>query len=70
VLRDGSIGELLRGFVGHASRVLAPGGRLVWLSPLGALTAEAGRRVGLRVETLTRVDMQGFDADLQLFRRA
>jgi 23S rRNA G2445 N2-methylase RlmL len=69
VARDGTVRELLTAFVAHASRVLVRGGRLVWLSPLPELTESAGRQAGFRVETAATVDMQGFDADLQVFWR-
>ncbi len=69
VARDGSVRQLLTAFVTHAGRVLVPGGRMVWLSALPEITQEAGRRAGLQTETITTVDMQGFDAALQVFRR-
>lgn len=69
VARDGSVGELLESFVAHAARVLRPGGRLVWLSPLERRTARRAREVGLIVETGPLVDLGGFDARLQVLRR-
>jgi predicted RNA methylase len=66
VARDGSLRELLGAFVAQAARVLAPGGRLVWLSPLPELTAERARAAGLTVDAVTSVDMGGFSAELQI----
>jgi 23S rRNA G2445 N2-methylase RlmL len=68
VARDGTIRHLLTSFVVHASRVLVRGGRMVWLSPLPDLTLATGRQAGFRTETITTVDMQGFEAALQIFR--
>jgi len=69
VVRDGTLGPLLDGFIDQAARVLAPGGRLVWLSPLGARTAARARERGLRVELEEEIDMGGFRARLQRLRR-
>jgi HEAT repeat protein/predicted RNA methylase len=66
VARDGSLRGLLGGFVEHAARVLVPGGRLVWLSPLAELTAGRARAAGLSVERVTSVDLGGFEAELQI----
>ena len=67
--RDRSIGPLLAAFVAHAARVLAPGGRLVWLSPLPELTRRAATEAGLRAPTGPVVDMGGFDAELQTLKK-
>lgn len=67
--RDGSIEALLIGFVSHAARVLRPGGRLVWLSPLAAKTERAARAAGLAVSQGPDVDMGGFSAKLQTLTR-
>jgi 23S rRNA G2445 N2-methylase RlmL len=69
VARDGTLGVLLSDFLRHAFRVLVPGGRLVWLSPLDTQTAEAGKAAGFSVERLEAVDMGGFDAELQVLRK-
>ncbi len=69
VARDGTVRHLLTSFVARAARVLVPGGRMVWLSPLPDLTEAAGQRAGFQIETLLTVDMQGFDAALQVFQR-
>ncbi len=65
VARDGSLRPLLKRFVEHAASVLAPAGRLVWLSPLPELTARAASAAGLRLTQSTTVDMGGFSAELQ-----
>ncbi|HEY3666213.1 MAG TPA: methyltransferase, partial [Polyangiaceae bacterium] len=49
VARDGSLGPLLDAFLEHAKSVLAPKGRLVWLSPLPDRTAATARRLGWNV---------------------
>jgi predicted RNA methylase len=69
VARDGTVRHLLTSFVARAAQVLVPGGRMVWLSPLPDLTEAAGQRAGFQIETLLTVDMQGFDAALQVFQR-
>src|SRR5690606_4878486 len=43
VVRDGTVGALLEGFVAHAATVLPRGGRLVWLSPAERRTARAAQ---------------------------
>jgi 23S rRNA G2445 N2-methylase RlmL len=65
VARDGSLAELLDRFTDHAARVLVPGGRLTWLSPLGGRTAARAEAAGLRVSLRQSVDMGGFHAELQ-----
>jgi hypothetical protein len=70
LLRDSSLGNLLDAFISHAAEVLAPGGRLVWLSPMPERTRRAGAKAGLDAARVgTMVDMGGFDAELQTFRR-
>jgi 23S rRNA G2445 N2-methylase RlmL len=69
LLRDGSLGPLLDRFIDHASVVLSPGGRLVWLSPLGTRTSERAAARGLTATLEEVVDMGGFPAHLQRFDR-
>lgn len=69
VARDGSVGELLDAFVRHASRVLRPSGRLVWLSPFARRTERVARGVGLDVEAGPEIDLGGFSAQVQICRR-
>ncbi len=68
--RDGSIEALLTGFVRHAARVLRPGGRVVWLSPLAAKTERAARAAGFDVSAGPDVDLGGFAAQLQTLTRS
>jgi hypothetical protein len=53
----------------HAKGVLAPAGRLVWLSPLPDRTAATARRLGLKVTRHELVELGGFQAELQRFDR-
>ncbi len=70
LVRDRSLGTLLDAFVAHAARVLVPGGRLIWLSPLPDRTRKVAHEVGLRTTPGgTRVDMGGFEAELQRFQK-
>jgi SAM-dependent methyltransferase len=69
VARDGTLPALLDAFSNNVARVLAPGGRLVWLAPLGSRSAQALAERGLRVEQRGAVDLGGFDAELMLAHR-
>ncbi len=69
VARDGSLANLLDRFCDHAAGVLAPGGRLTWLSPLGARTAARAEANRLRVALRQPVDMGGFHAELQVWEK-
>jgi len=69
VARDGSVGDLLEAFVRHAANVLRPSGRLVWLSPLARRTERVARSLGLDVQSGPDVDLGGFSAQVQIFRR-
>lgn len=69
VLRGPELGPLLERFVAHAARVLSPGGRLAWYSPLPARTAAAARHAGLALVRRLSVDMGGFAAELSLWRK-
>ncbi|TPV93591.1 MAG: methyltransferase [Myxococcales bacterium FL481] len=69
VAGDGSVRELLVGLVHRCGRALAPGGRLVWLTPSPQRTREAAHAVGLVVEERTEIDMGGFPATLQIITR-
>jgi precorrin-6B methylase 2 len=69
VTRDGTAGDLLDAFLANAARVLAPGGRLVWLSPFEQRTARAGLAAGFLLAPGPNVDMGGFSARLQTFTR-
>ena len=69
VARDGSLPGLLEQFIVHAARILVPGGRLVWLSPLDRHTARVGIENGLSLESGPEVDLGGFRARIQAFER-
>jgi predicted RNA methylase len=69
VARDGTLSTLLDRFVDHAAELLPAGGRLVWLSPLGARTASQAIARGFAVTMDSEVDMGGFHARLQRFVR-
>jgi len=69
VRRGEDVGALLERFVERASAALPRGGRLVWISPLPSRTRAAAARAALSVERALRVDMGGFDAELQSLRR-
>jgi 23S rRNA G2445 N2-methylase RlmL len=69
VARDGSLAELLDRFTDHAAKVLQPGGRLAWLSPLGGRTAARAEANRLRVTVRQSVDMGGFHAELQVWEK-
>lgn len=67
--RDGNLRPFLERFIDRAARILRPGGRLVWVTPLPKVTANAGRRAGLVVDRVTNFDMGGFDVVVQRMRR-
>ncbi|MGC4070479.1 MAG: methyltransferase [Polyangiaceae bacterium] len=67
-VRDGRLGELLLDFLTNARQCLAPGGRLVWLSPMPARTAEHAKTLGFAVERGGVVDVSGLTPELQVFR--
>lgn len=69
VARDGSLRPLLEAFVKHGAKVLVPGGRWLWLSPLPELTARAAERHGLSVTPGPEVDLGGFSARIQAITR-
>jgi predicted RNA methylase len=59
-------GALFEAFLGHAARVLAPGGRVAWIVPRGDETARAAAAAGFSARLRRRVDMAGFWAELQV----
>ncbi len=68
VHRGEALALLLR-FLDHAARIMAPDGRLVWISPSPAKTVEAAERLGLVATWRQAVDMGGFTAEIQRFER-
>jgi tRNA G10 N-methylase Trm11 len=69
VARDASLSDLLCSVVDRAARLLVPGGRLVWLSPLEKVTRDRARAAGLSLLQGPRIDMGGFDAWVQTIER-
>ena len=63
------LGGLLERFVAHAAAVLAPGGRLVWLAPQPARTDAHAKAAGLVLDVRYELDMGGFRATLQRWRK-
>jgi predicted RNA methylase len=69
VHRSADLAPMLDRFVEHAARTLAPGGRFVWVSPFARRTEAAGVRAGLSLELAQEIDLGGFGAELQAFRK-
>lgn len=69
VQRSADLAPMIDRFLEHAARVLAPGGRLVWISPFAARTRALAARLGLTSTLAREVDMGGFSAELQAFRK-
>jgi 23S rRNA G2445 N2-methylase RlmL/HEAT repeat protein len=57
-------------FMRHAYRVLVPGGRLVWLAPSPRELRAMGLRLGLELVHARLVDMGGYDAELQHWKKS
>lgn len=68
-VQRGTLLPLLDTFVPHAARILRPGGRLVWLTPLPERTTPACKNCGLILVSRQTVDMGGFPAELQHWRK-
>jgi tRNA G10 N-methylase Trm11 len=68
VERGGHV-ALLERFVGHAARVLAPGGTLVWIVPEPQRVHDAARAAGLVTRRTLTVDMGGFSAELGIWEK-
>ena len=69
VLDRHTTGALYREFLTHAVTVLAPRGRIVWISPRGDETIAYAAELGLHPTFRQRVDMGGFWAEIQSFTR-
>ena len=65
VARGDDLRAILDGFVDHLAEVLAPGGRLVWISPFPERTRARLLRRGLDVDLEETIDMGGFPARMQ-----
>jgi 23S rRNA G2445 N2-methylase RlmL len=61
----GDVGGLLERFIERAARLLVPGGRLVWITPVPERTERAGRRAGLSLDDRRLVDLGGYDAGME-----
>ena len=64
-----SLDELLGGFLAHAVQVLAPGGRLVWLTPRAKVTDAVLKSFRMKRVFRQLVDMGGFTAELQRWEK-
>jgi tRNA G10 N-methylase Trm11 len=69
VVHHRELPQLLDRFVAHAAEVLQPGGRLVWISPRPDDGARRAAACGLRLDFERDVDMGGFAARIQRFRK-
>jgi Putative RNA methylase family UPF0020/HEAT repeats len=69
VLRSADLAPMLEAFVEEAARALTEGGRMVWFSPFPDRSEAVARRCGLTLTSARDVDMGGFDARMQAFRR-
>jgi HEAT repeat protein len=69
VLRARGLSGVLCQVVRNVAHQLAPGGRMVWLSPFPDATARAAADASLNVERLGPIDLGGFSAELQRFTR-
>ncbi len=69
VHRRADLAELLEKFVAHAARSLVGGGRMVWISPFAERTEAAAIHARMRMDYSRRIDMGGFAATIQRFRK-
>lgn len=67
LVRDGSLGDLIEAALTQGWRVMRPGGRWVWLSPMPARTAAVAHHLGFDVERRGLVDLGGLSPELQIF---
>jgi 23S rRNA G2445 N2-methylase RlmL len=65
----GSLHKLFEALIPKLAEHLAPGGRLVWLSPLPAETRSGLSALGLKLAFAQLVDMGGFQAELQRWEK-
>ena len=68
--RSSKLVEDLDRFVAHVASILVPGGRLVWIAPWPRRSRTAGEKAGLSLEMARVVDMGGFDAEVQCWKRS
>ena len=69
VQRASALGPMLDRFLVHAADVLAPGGRIVWISPFPRRTREFAATRGLALIEAREVDMGGFTAEMQVLEK-
>ena len=69
MLRQEGVAELYAATLAHVAELLVDGGRLVWISALPELTLSHALREGFTSELRQRVDMGGFQAEIQHFLR-
>lgn len=69
VQRTAELAAMLDRFLENAALRLVPGGRLVWISPFPERSEVVARRSGLNLAFAQDVDMGGFSARMQAFRR-
>jgi 23S rRNA G2445 N2-methylase RlmL len=67
VERSSTLAAMLDRFIEHAAGLLAPRGRLVWVSPFPERTLAVARRCQLAPTLVQPVDLGGFTASLQAF---
>ncbi len=68
-VQRGDVAPLLSGFLASAGRLLQPGGRLVWISPLPRVTQPAARDAGLVCRRAEPLDMGGFTGQLEVWAK-
>ncbi len=66
VLRGADLEEFLDRFLEHVSKVVCPGGRIVWIAPVPGQSERAAAALGLERVYAVDVDMGGFDARLEV----
>jgi 23S rRNA G2445 N2-methylase RlmL len=67
--RAPGLADTLDRFVEHVAKLLAVGGRFVWITPWADRGRAAAARSGLSLEWARVIDMGGFDAEMQRFVR-
>jgi len=65
----GQLSKFLTAFLERAAATLAPGGRLVWISPQPRRSAEHGRACGLKLLSACPVDLNGFWGTLEVWEK-
>jgi predicted RNA methylase len=68
VLRGEDLHSFLDRFLAHAAAVLAPGGRISWITPVPTQSTRVANHLGLERLMSAKIDMGGFDAEMQLLR--